>query len=58
MRVKTFDEERLKKLLVECDPYLLKYIEALKRNGDRWRDISQKAMKKLRGDADEERSKK
>ncbi len=48
MQVKTFDDKRLKKLMAECDPYLLLYIEALKRNADGWRGISQKAIKKLR----------
>ena len=54
MNVKTFDNERLKRLMADCDPYLLKYIEALKQNARGWEEISQKAIKKLReGGGDE-----
>lgn len=48
MNVKTFDDERLKILRDEADPYLLLYIKALERNAKGWKDISRKAIKKLK----------
>ena len=48
MRVKTFDEKKLSKLLKECDPELLLYIKTLTKNSARWQDIAQKAIKKLK----------
>lgn len=48
MIVKTFKEKEIKKLLKTCDPYLVEYIESLKRNLEGWKEISQKAIKKLK----------
>ena len=51
MEVKTFDEKKLKALMKECDPYLLKYIEALKNSSASWERLTQEAIKKLRESA-------
>lgn len=51
MEVKTFDEKKLKTLMKECDPYLLKYIKAQENNSANWKDIAQSAIKKLRESA-------
>ncbi len=47
MTVKTFDEEKLKKLISSSDPYLQQYIKSLKQTSDNWKDIATRAKKKL-----------
>lgn len=48
MKVKTFDENKLNKLLKECNPYILLYIKKLKESNARWESLTQKAIKKIR----------
>lgn len=48
MLVKSFNKKELKEHLKKCDPYILKYIEALKNNAKRWEDLAHFAIEKNR----------
>ena len=54
MEVKTFDFEKLKKLIKDSDPYLKRYIKCLKENSGRWEKIAGEAIAKLRKQAHKE----
>lgn len=47
MVVKTFNDEKLHKLISESDPYIQKYIKALKTTSDNWKDIAYQSKSKL-----------
>lgn len=51
--VKTFDEERVSKLIKEADPYLKKYIACLKKHLELQNQLTQEAISKLRNSKNE-----
>jgi hypothetical protein len=48
MEVKTFNEDKISKLIKESDPYLKQYIKSLKEVSKNWENIANKAIAKLR----------
>ena len=48
MTLKTFDDDKIKKLIKECDPELKLYIEALKRALQGQKDTTVLANKKIK----------
>ena len=46
--VKTIDEVQVKKDLKNCPKSVQDYVKAIERSRDSWRNISQKAIRKLR----------
>lgn len=50
MRVTTFNDEEIEKLIAQSPELLQEYIIALKNSAKRWEQITQEAIKKLRDD--------
>ncbi len=46
--VHTFDEDKIRELIKNCDPYLCKYIQALQRVSDGWKRLTQEGLTKIR----------
>lgn len=47
MNVSTFDEKKIKELVINSDEYLQKYISAITRIATNWKNIVDKAVTKL-----------
>ena len=48
LEVKVFDEKRAEQELKECPQIVQDYVKLLKNSSDRWKDIAQTAIKKLK----------
>ena len=55
--VRTFDFDRVKKLIAESDPYLQQYIKSLQGVSDGWERLAKDAVAKLKRNAQQTKAK-